>query len=141
MLLLFWIFHVFHVFGSLAYPFKYHSLMKSKKFIRRVYAVEIILILILGFLPATIVEVFSDYFFPAFPLICVGSSGSLIFYSHLLPFTIISTFGLCLLFASFWIIHKVSFIPVCVQNFKKTSYLMKYGFMYALKKISRQEKS
>jgi len=88
--------------------------MKSKKIVRRIYAVEIILVLILGFLPATIVEVFSNYFFPGFPSICGGSSESLVFYSHLLPATIVCTFGLCVLFASFWMLHKVSVVPVCV---------------------------
>lgn len=105
---LFWMFHVVHVFASLAFPFKSERLMNSKTFRRRTFVVEIILILIFGFLPAIIVEVFGDYFYAGFPSICISNSTPLAFYSHLLPITIISTLGLCLLFASFWTLRKVS---------------------------------
>ena len=107
MFILFWVFHVAHVFGSLAFPFKFKHWMESKRFRRLVYIGEMTLILICGFMPPTIVIVFDNYQFTGFPL-CVPSSGSLMFYTYLLPITLVSTIGLFLLFSSFWILHKVS---------------------------------
>ena len=107
MFILFWVFHVAHVFGSLAFPFKFKHWMESKRFRRLVYIGEMTLILICGFIPPTIVIVFDNYQFASFPL-CIPSTGPLFFYTYLLPITLLSTIGLFLLFSSFWILHKVS---------------------------------
>lgn len=113
---LFWIFHVLHMFGSLAFPFKFQQWSKSKRLRRQTYLVELILIFLFGVLPWIILTIVGDYQFPGFPYLCLPSSGPASFYIFLLPVTIVSTFGLCLLFASFWILHKVSnetYVPIC----------------------------
>ena len=119
---LFWIFHVLHMFGSLAFPFKFQQWSKSKRLRRQTYLVELILIFLCGVLPWIILTIVSDYQFPGFPYLCLPSSGPVLFYTFLLPVTILSTFGLCLLFASFWILHKVSneiYVYMCTTVLQK----------------------
>ena len=102
------IFHFLHVFGSLVSPFKFQRWMKSKRFKRQCYVAEIGVILMCGVLPATIAAGARQYRYSGFPPFCIVSSPELIFYAFLMPFTIVTTIGLCVLFGSFWILRTVS---------------------------------
>ena len=106
---LFWLFHILHVFSSFAFPFKSEYWLQSKTFRRQTYVMEMVFILLCGFLPSIIIASTSGYRFLGFPLLCVASSESILFYTFLLPLTLGSTIGLCLLLASFWIVHKVKY--------------------------------
>jgi len=105
---LFWLFHIIHVFSSFAFPFKSEYWFQSKALRRQTYTVEMVFILLCGFLPGIIIASTSGYRFLGFPLLCVVSSESILFYTFLLPLTLGSTIGLSLLLASFWITHKVN---------------------------------
>jgi len=97
------------VFSSLAFPFKIDVWMNSKKITRRAYVTEIILVAVCGVLPS-IVLVFTDgYQFPlGFPPFCAPTNIDILFPIVLIPLTLGSAVGLSLLFASFWILHRVS---------------------------------
>lgn len=105
---LFWMFHILHVFSSVAFPFKFQRWVKSHSFKRQTYVVEIILILICGILPGVVVIFTDGYVTTGFPPLCVVTSIDFMFYVILLPLTLGSALGLILLFTTFWILRRVS---------------------------------
>jgi len=104
---LFWLFHIIHMFGSVAFPFKFQHWVQSKGSKRRTYVVEIVSILLCAFLPAILAASTSGFQFPGFPPICFTTSEPLMFYTFLLPLTLGSTVTLIIMFTSFWIVRKV----------------------------------
>ena len=105
---LLWMFHVLHVFNSVAFPFKFKRWVESHTFKRQTYVAEIILILICGVLPGVIVLFTDGYAYLGFPPLCAPASIQFIFYVVLLPLTLGSALGLVVLFGTFWILHRVS---------------------------------
>ena len=87
--------------------------MKAKLFMtdysRRVHAIEMIIIMILGLLPGTIIVSTSGYQIDGFlPDLCSPKDRDALFYSLVLPIEISATIGLSLLFTTFWILRRVS---------------------------------
>ena len=103
----FWIFHAFHVFASLAFPFKANKLFGSKSYKTRIHVTEITCILFFGFTPSIIILSTSEYRYSGFPLICYPKSSTVFFYTLVLPLTLGSMLGSCFLFGAFWILRKV----------------------------------
>ena len=68
------LFHILHLFGSVAFPFKSEQLWQSKSFKRKAYVIEIIVILICGLLPSIIILSVGGYQFSGFPALCAPSS-------------------------------------------------------------------
>ena len=104
---LFWLFHILHMFGSVAFPFKFQRWVESTGHKRRTYFAEMMFILICAFLPAILAASTSGYQFFGFPPVCFSTSGPLVFYAFLLPLTLGSTVTLNVMFASFWILRRV----------------------------------
>ena len=105
---LFWLFHILHMFGSVAFPFKFRHWVESKGPKRRTYLAEMMFILICAFLPATLAASTSGYQFFGFPPVCFTTSGPLMFYAYLLPLTLGSTVTLSVMLVSFCILRRVS---------------------------------
>lgn len=105
--LLFWSGHVLHIFISLVFPIKYHKFTKEKSHSKKVYVVEIILILTLGLLPSLVIAATSGYQFAGFPPICITRSPNVLFYTAVFPVSLITIFGVCLLLGALWALHKV----------------------------------
>ena len=101
------LFHILHLFGSVAFPFKSEQLWQSKSFKRKIYVIEIIFILICGLLPSIIVLFVSRYQFSGFPALCAPSSEPVPVYIFLVSNAVVGVISLSLLFVTFWIIHKV----------------------------------
>lgn len=106
--LLFLLFHVSHLFVSLAFPFKAQCISRSFSLKLKIHIAEVTFAVLCGLLPGIIIANTSKYTYFAFPIACTPSSSLVTFYTLLLPISIGSAIGLCLLFASFWIVHKVS---------------------------------
>jgi len=97
------------VFSSLAFPFKHSEWMKSKRIRRLAYATEMVLVFTFGVLPSIVVVFTNGYQFPlGFPPFCAPASIEILLGIVLIPLTLGSVVGLSLLFASFWIVHRVS---------------------------------
>jgi len=90
--------------------------MNSKKITRRAYVTEMILVAICGVLPS-IILVFTDgyQFRLGFPPFCAPTNIDILFPIVLMPLTLGSAVGLSLLFASFWILNRVS-TYLCTVN-------------------------
>ena len=104
---LFWLFHCGHLFFSLAFPFKANHISKSFSLKLKIHIAEVTFILLCGLLPSIVIISTSKYQYNGFPLFCFSSSHLVFFYSYVLPIAIGAVIGICLLFASFWIVHKV----------------------------------
>ena len=104
---LFWIFHVFHVFAGLAFPLKMNRIFGSTSYKIRIYAAEITLIFIVGFLPSIVIVSTSGYQYSGLTLTCFPTSSTVFFYTLVFPLTFGSVLGTCFLFSSFWILRKV----------------------------------
>ncbi|XP_065911465.1 uncharacterized protein [Dysidea avara] len=109
----FWLCHLCHVFFSLAYPFRSQQLMKSVQFRKISHLTEVVVVIACGFIPSIAILSTSGYSFTGFPPTCNASDTDVLFYTFTLPYALASTFGLCILLASLWILHK---------TFKTTSY-------------------
>jgi len=108
---LFWLFHILHMFSSMAFPFKSKKLWESNSLKRKVYVAEMIVIVICGLLPSIIVITVDNYQYVGI-FACVPGSGSVLVYTLLLPFTLVGMIGSSILFVTFWLIHKV-----CIQRY------------------------
>jgi len=105
----FWLCHLGHLFFSLAYPFRSQQLMKSVWFRWISHWTEVLVVVAVGFVPSIAILSTSGYSFTGFPPTCNASDTNLLFYTFTLPYAIASTFGLCILLASLWILRKVYF--------------------------------
>ena len=99
---------MFHVFASVAFPFKTNKIFGSKSYILRIHVAEIIVIFILGFLSSVITLSTSGYQYTEFPPSCYPKSSTVSFYTLLLPLTLGSTVGVFFLMGAFWILRKVN---------------------------------
>jgi len=104
----FWAAHLFHMFYSLAFPFKAHNFMLSHSTKRRVHLIEVVVITSLGLLSGIITISTSGYEFIGFPRSCTASSSAGLFYTLILPITIGFTIGISLMCASVLIVRRVS---------------------------------
>jgi len=103
----FWLCHLCHLYFSLAYPFRVQQLMKSVCIWRISHLTEVVVIVTVGFVPSIAILNTSGYSYTGFPPTCNVSDSALLYYTFSLPYAIASTFGMCLLLASLWILRKV----------------------------------
>ena len=86
--------------------------MKSKRFRRTAHLVEVLIILVCGFLPSIIIVSTSGYQFIGFPPACNSEIPDVFFYTLIFPISIEATIGLCMLLVSLWLLHKVTDIQL-----------------------------
>ena len=103
----FWCFHLFHLFQGLAYPYQAKHWMDSRKIRTRIHITEVFIVLVLGLLPPIITISVSNYQDDG--LFCSPRSVTIMFYGEMVPYVIMGTVGLSLLFCSLWILRKVSY--------------------------------
>lgn len=109
----FWLFHLAHLFFSLAFPFKAKQFMSDYGKIAHI--VEVIVVILLCTLPGAIIIGTSQYRIDRYPPdICVPSDPNVFFYSFSLTIAIGSTIGLAMLFTTFTVLRRVSAIYVCI---------------------------
>ena len=119
MFLGFWNAHVFHMFYSIAFPFKANRFMTSDSAKRRVHCIEVFVIVILGLLGSTINISLSGYRFVGFPRICALTTLNGYFYTQLVPFTIGCGIGVLSLCSLVLIVRNVSFNFKCIYRCTK----------------------
>jgi len=93
----------------MAFPFKAQKLMQSARFRRISHITEVLLVIAFASVPSIIVLSTSGYSYAGFPPTCNVSDPDLLFYTFTLPYALISTYGLCALLATLWILRKVYF--------------------------------
>ena len=113
----FWLCHLCHLFFSLAFPFRAQQLMKSDCIWRFSHLTEVVVVIACGFVPSIAILSTSGYSFTGFPPTCNVSDTAVLFYTFTLPYALASTFGLCILLASLWILHKVCFMTFLLSYF------------------------
>ena len=104
----FWVFHVFHLFLSLMYPFRVKEMMDSNMFRRKVHLTEVMIVVSFGFVVPVLTISISQYWDNG--LYCSPQSQEVLFYAGLIPGLLIYITGLTLLFGSFWILRRVSHV-------------------------------
>ena len=101
-----WFLHVFHLFLQLTFPIwllKFFSGARRLKLcILEIYGA----VIFSSTLPAVVLSV-SEYRYASFPPILMLPSRELSLYTMMLPFTVLMTVGINLIFLSFWKIYKV----------------------------------
>ena len=105
----FWVFHVFHLFLSLMYPFRVKEMMDCKIFQRKVHFTEVMIVLLFGSVVPILTISLSEYKHGG--LNCSPQSQTVLFYAGLIPVLLIDIIGLLLLLGSFWILRRVSHYP------------------------------
>ena len=108
----FWLTHLFHVFYSLAFPFKSHRFMASHSTTRMVHLMEFVVIVTLGLLCSIITITVSQYEFNGHPQLCRPTSLDVFFYTGVAPDAIGLSICIFLLCASALIIRNVSCFSV-----------------------------
>ena len=99
--------HLAHLFFAIAFPIKAKLFMID--YSKRAHAIEMIIIMVLGLVPGTIIVSTSGYQIDGFlPDLCSPNNREALFYSLVLPIEISATIGLSLLFTTFWILRQVS---------------------------------
>ena len=102
----FLLFHLAHLLFSLVLPFEARSFMK--KYSKIAHVVEVIVVLVLGLLPGTIVLSTSKYQIDRFPPDTCYPNIEIMFHSFILPVIIYATFELAMLFIVFSVLRQVS---------------------------------
>ena len=95
-----------HLLYAIAFP------LKAKRFIddyaRIAHLIEMIIIIVLGVIPGTIILSVSEYQFDGFlPHLCIPGNRDVFFYTLTLTIVIGATIGLSMLFIAFWILRQV----------------------------------
>lgn len=108
----FWLTHLFHVFYSLAFPFKSQRFMASHSATRMVHLMEFVLIATLGLLCSIITITVSQYEFNGLLQLCTPASLDVYFYTQAAPDAIGLSICIFLLCASAMIIRNVSCFSV-----------------------------
>ena len=75
---------------------------------RRIHIAEVVIVLVCGLLPPIITISVSNYQDDG--LYCSPRSTNIMFYGEMIPYIIMDSIGLSLLFCSLWILRKVSCI-------------------------------
>ena len=95
-------FHIFHLFLGLAFPFKNKHLIDSKMLRRKVHFSEVTTV-ILGGLPSPVLTLsiskYQDNGWHCFP-----QSTTVLFYAGIIPGALVFVIGLTFLFGSFWVL-------------------------------------
>ena len=104
----FWLTHLFHVFYSLAFPFKSQKFMASHSATRIAHLIEFIVIATLGLLCSTITIIVSGYEFTGLSQYCTPASLDGYFYAEAVPDAIGLSICILLLCASAMIVRNVS---------------------------------
>ena len=104
----FWLAHLFHVFYSLAFPFKSQHFMSSRSATRVVHLIEFVVIVTLGLLCSIITITVSGYEFTGVSQVCIPASLDGYFYAEAAPDAVGLTICILLLCASAMIVRNVS---------------------------------
>lgn len=98
--------HALFLCWSVAFPFGYRQLKLSGR-LRHAHIATLLLALIVP-LPGPLVHLKDGYVPGNAPaLVCIGQNVDVIFYTFILPVSIIVAFAVCLLVIIFWTIFKV----------------------------------
>jgi len=108
----FWVFHVFHLFLSLMWPFKVKEMMESKILRRKVHFTEVMIVLLFGSVVPILTISLSEY--QDSGLMCFPRPQNVLFYAGLIPILLAYIIGLSLLLGSFWILRRVSHVYYAV---------------------------
>ena len=113
----FWFLHVLHLYLNVLFPLKF-SLLKDKRWERRIHIAELISAIVLASLgPAVVWLSNSDYnTFQRPPLLCLPTPSSIILYTLCLPILVLLIFGVNLIATIVWALLKVNcvFVYMCV---------------------------
>ena len=102
-----WFLHLFHLFLGVVFPFQ-SAILNEKKWKNRLHVAEVFGSVILCSLAPTIYVSVSQYTFAKFPpLFGLPTPGEVIFYTIILPLSIILAVGVNITFYTFLSIHKV----------------------------------
>jgi len=102
-----WLFHLFHMFYGILFPFKAQKLMTSAHLRRSAHIIELLIVLTCGFTPSIVIANTTGYRYSGFPPACYSNNPAVQFYTLILPMALGSTVGCCMLFLSLCILHKV----------------------------------
>ena len=102
-----WFLHVFHLFFGVVFPFQ-SEILNEKKWKNRLHVAEVFGSIVLCSLAPTICVSVSQYTFVDFPpLFSLPTLGEVLFYTIILPLSIILAVGVNITFYTFLSIHKV----------------------------------
>ena len=125
----FWCFHLFHLFHGLAFPFSAKKWMDTRRIRIKFHITEVVIVLIYGLVPPVVTVILSNY--QNNGVNCQCRSAIMLFYSQIVPFSIVFVIGLLLLFCSLWIVRKVSLIFV-TWPWSAKIYNMSRNYVYLL---------
>ena len=102
-----WFLHLFHLFLGVVFPFQ-TEILNERKWKNRLHVAEVFGSIVLCSLAPTIYVSVSKYTFARFPpLFGSPTPGEVLFYTIVLPLSIILAIGVNLTFYTFLSIHKV----------------------------------
>ena len=101
-----WFLHLLHLFLGVVFPFQ-TEILNEKKWKNRLHVAEVFGSIVLCSLAPTIYVSISEYTFARFPPLFAIPAGEVIFYTIVLPLSIILAVGVNLTFYTFISIHKV----------------------------------
>ena len=111
---LIWFIHVASVFHMIAFPLPARNLQKSLKY-KIIHITTVLVVLTLPVETVIAIATTGGFIFPSFPpQLCVGLNPDAVFYSFILPITVISQVGTTLLLLLFYNIHMVSCTMIAI---------------------------
>jgi len=99
-------FHIFHLFYGLAYPHQAKLWMDSKTIRTRIHITEVLIVVVFAIVLPVLTISTSTYRDTG--LFCASQATDLTIYLQIIPYAIIMTTSLSLLFCCLWMLHKVS---------------------------------
>jgi len=101
-----WFLHVFHLFLGVVFPF-WARFLDEKKWKIRCHVIEVFGSIIICSLAPTLIVLLSRYNITQFPAVFALPSRELVFFTYIVPNSILMGTGVCLIFLTFYYVHKV----------------------------------
>ena len=105
--------HAVFLFWGVRYPFSYRQLKISGR-IRYAHIISVILAVVVP-LPAALVHLKDGYIITANPtLVCAGRNTDFLYYTFILPISVVLVIATCLLVFMCWAIFKASWLAMWI---------------------------